>query len=492
MREDAKATIHLLPSGVPGLDAVLGGGIPEYSFNLVAGQSGGGKTTLAQQIAFGNATPERTALYFTILGETPIKMLRYQQQYSFFDAKKLDESIRFVNVSREVLEGTLDDVLETITREVEAADAGLVVVDSFRTLVHSVGSTEPVQGDLQTFVQSLALHLTSWQTTSFLVGEYHERERDASPVFTIADGILWLTQAIERNAVVRKLQVVKMRGRAQMPGLHNFRITDDGIRVFPRISLATEDGEPKRRTGRITSGVPALDRMMGGGIPAGDSILVAGPSGTGKSTLASQFIGGEGARESPSVLVTFEERPEAYLARAEGFGLNLRTLIDAGTLEVIYLRPLDLSPDETLHEIREAVRRLDAERVVIDSLSGFELALASTFRQEFRESLYRLVGALTGRGITVMTTMEVSQDVTGLRFTPNLISFLADDVVLLRYVEMHGELRKVLAVAKMRRSDHSKAFREYRITARGVELGEELRDYRGTVTGASEITLPEG
>lgn len=490
MNTDGTAVINLLPSGVPGLDRVLGGGIPEYSFNLIAGQSGAGKTTLAQQIAFRNATPERKALYFTILGETPIKMLRYQQQYSFFDPKKLEDSIRFVNLGQEVLEGTLDDVLETVTREVEESNPGVVVVDSFRTLVHSVDPPHAANGDLQKFVQSLALHLTTWQATSFLVGEYHERERDASPVFTIADGTLWLTQALDRNAMVRKLQVVKMRGLGQMPGLHTFRITDDGLRIFPRIALVPRDLEPRPTRARITTGLPTLDAMMGGGIPAGDSILVAGPSGSGKSTLASQFIAGEGTGDAPSVLVTFEERPEAYLDRADGFGLDLRKRIEAGTLEVIYLRPLDLSPDETLHEIWEAVKRLDAERVVIDSLSGFELALASTFRQEFRESLYRLVGALTGHGITVMTTMEVSQDVTGLRFTPNLVSFLADDVVLLRYVEMRGELHKVLVVAKMRRSDHSKGFREYRLTARGLELGEELRDYRGTVTGASEITQP--
>ena len=144
-------------------------------------------------------------------------------------------------------------------------------------------------------------------------------------------------------------------------------------------------------------------------------------------------------------------------------------MIEGGTLEALYLRPLDLSPDETLHEIREAVKRVGARRVVIDSMSGFELALAPTFRADFRESLYRLVGALTGVGITVLTTMEVTQGEDELRFTPNVISFLADDLISLRYVEVERRLKKVVAVVKMRGSQHSKAFREYDITEHGFE-----------------------
>ncbi len=180
------------------------------------------------------------------------------------------------------------------------------------------------------------------------------------------------------------------------------------------------------------------------------------------------------------------------MERARGLGFDLEEMVRQGNLRVIYLRPLDLSPDETLQEIRESVGQLGATRVVIDSLSGFELALAPTFRQDFRESLYRLVGALTGVGITVLTTMEIVQSHTDLRFTSSVISFLADDILLLRYAEIEGRLKKVLVVVKMRGSDHSAELRAYEITARGLVVGEALRGRAGIITGVTEQRAGSG
>jgi circadian clock protein KaiC len=488
MSEGKKVVINKLPTGVPGLDLILGGGIPEYSFNLIAGEPGTGKTTVAQQIIFENATPERSAVFFTVLGEPTVKMLRYQQQYSFFDPKKVGESIRFVNLSDEVIERGLKGVLERIVREVEESGAGMVVVDSFRSLVGAAGAGVATHVELHAFVQRLALHLTTWQVTSFLVGEYEDGDQSGNVVFTIADTILWLSQAADNNSVVRKFQVVKVRGQAQMPGLHTFRITDGGLQVFPRLSLAVGEEERQTPSGRARMGVAGLDEMMNGGIPTGDSVLIAGSSGSGKSVLATQFIAEGRKQGEPGVLVVFEEHPKEYLHRAEGLGVHLQEMIDEGTLEAIYLRPLDLSPDETLYEIREAVKRVRAKRVVIDSMSGFELALAPTFRADFRESLYRLVGALTGVGITVLTTMEITQGQDELRFTPNIISFLADDLISLRYVEVERQLRKVVAVVKMRGSQHSKEYLEYEITDHGFEVRGNLDGYSGRITGAPLLT----
>ncbi|MBA4157909.1 MAG: AAA family ATPase [Gemmatimonadetes bacterium] len=487
MSQGKKVVIKKLPTGVPGLDLVLGGGVPEYSFTVVAGEPGTGKTTLAQQFVFENATPERSALFFTVLGEPAVKMLRYQQQYSFFDPKKVGESIRFVSLSDEAIERGLEGVLERIVQEVEKSGAGIVVVDSFRSLSGASATGAAGRADLHSFVQRLALHLTTWQVTSLLVGEYEEADRRGNAVFTIADSILWLTQALDNNSVVRKFQVVKVRGQAQMPGLHTVRITDGGLQVFPRLSLAVGEEERQTPSGRASTGVAGLDEMMGGGIPSGDSVLVAGPSGSGKSVLATQFIAEGGKQGEPGVLVVFEEHPKEYIHRAEGLGFPLREMIDDGRLEAIYLRPLDLSPDETLHEIREAVKRVGAKRVVIDSMSGFELALAPTFRADFRESLYRLVGALTGVGITVLTTIEVTQGQDELRLTPNVISFLADDLISLRYVEVDRHLKKVVAVVKMRGSQHSKAYREYEITDHGFAVGGDLAGYAGRISGAPHL-----
>ena len=478
----AKVTIRKLPTGVRGLDEILGGGIPEFSFNIVAGTPGCGKTTLAHQIVFANATPKKPALYFTVLGEPALKMLRYQQQYSFFDASKLGQAIRFISLADLLLEKDSNAVLEEIIKQVTAANPSIVVVDSFRTVERR--GTGAGQMDMQSFLQRLAQFLTSWEVTSFLVGEYVEAEMRDNPVFTIADGLFWLWQVAERNSVVRKLQIVKLRGQASVPGLHTIRISNGGLQAFSRtLGLVGAKTHPARHR-RLSIGIPELDKMLGGGIVEGDSVLVAGPSGTGKSALATQFIAAGLRAGEPGIMAIFEERPEGYNHRAGTFGLKLKAAQEAGKLETLYLRPLDLSVDETMQEILDAIKRVGAKRLVIDSLVGFEMALAPGFRADFRESLYRMIGALTGAGITILSTVEVEDTFDAMPFSHYAISFLTDDIIRMRYVEIDGQLRKVMVVIKMRGGNHSKDIREYVITTKGVVIIHPRQtDYTGLTTG---------
>ena len=493
-----RVAITQLPTGVPGLDEVLGGGLPEYSFTLVAGAPGTGKTTLAHQLLFSLASPERRALYFSVVGEPMLKILRYQQQMAYFDPAKVGDSIRFLNLSDAVLTQALDQVLADIVRQGEETSPGLVVLDSFHNIAHlAAGRGDPTPvgrggRDVQGFVQRLALHLTSWQATTLLLGNYADQALRDNPMFTLADGVLWLSQVTDHNSVVRKLQVVKMRGQAPMPGLHTVRLDQGGLQVFPRISIEREQAAPMRPPGRIVTGVPGLDALVGGGLPTGDAVLVSGPSGTGKSVLTAQFIAAGVRQGEPGVIAVFEEHPQEYLRRAQRLGLDLEEMVRQGRLAVIYIRPLDLSPDETLLAIRAAVARVGARRVAIDSVSGFELALAPDFRQDFRESLYRLVGALTATGITVLMTMEIMQTSSELRFSPYIISFLSDDIILLRHVEIAGQLRKSLAVIKMRNSDHSKELWLYDITEQGLIVRQSLRDARGTGAVTAELGTGAG
>jgi len=479
MSDRARVAITRLPTGVPGLDEVLGGGLPEYTFTVIAGAPGTGKTTLAHQILFSLATPARPALYFSVLGEPALKMLRYQQQMDYFDPVKVGRTIDFVNLSEAILAGDLDQVLADIVRRVEERGPALVVLDSFHNIARVPGGAGAGGLDVAGFVQRLALHLTSWQATTFLLGNYKDADLRDEPVFTVADGVLWLSQVTDDNSVVRKLQVVKMRGQDLMPGLHTVRLDQAGLQVFPRISSRRARGDHPPLAGRATTGVAGLDALMGGGLPRGDAVMVSGPSGTGKSALATQFIA-EGVRQGePGVIAVFEEHPQEYMERARSLGQDLEEMVRQGALAIIYLRPLDLSPDETLQAIRTAVARIGARRVAIDSVSGFELALAPAFRQDFRESLYRLVGALTGTGVIVLMTMEIVQTTSELRFSPYIISFLTDDILLLRHMEIKGQLRKSVAVIKMRKSDHSKELWLYDITAQGLIVRQSLRDARG-------------
>jgi circadian clock protein KaiC len=210
---------------------------------------------------------------------------------------------------------------------------------------------------------------------------------------------------------------------------------------------------------------------------------VAGSSGTGKSILGSQFIA-EGLRKGePGIVAIFEEIPMEYVERAARFGIDFATPQKDGTLKILYLRPLDLSVDETVHEIVDAVRAVNCKRLVIDSLVGFEMALAPGFRTDFRESLYRMIGALTRLGVTVVSTVEVEENFISMGLSNFAVSFLADDIVRMRYVSINGQLRKMLMVVKMRRSSHSIDLYEYSITQRGVVLGQPLRGYRALTSG---------
>ncbi len=485
MTTEKKVKIGKLFTGVPGLDEILGGGLPEFSFNIIAGEPGGGKTTLAHQIMFANVTPERPGIYFTVLGEPAIKMLRYQQQFDFFDLDKLNIAVRFINLSQVALDDDLEAVLAQIIKDVEAAQPSVVVVDSFRTVIRKKpGGTG--QEDLQSFVQRLTLHLTSWQATTFLIGEYTKGEMRDNPVFTVADGLFWLSQQVERNSIVRKLQIIKQRGRAPIPGLHTFRITGTGVETFPRTFGLTGRPKKSRNRPRLSCGVAELDAMMGGGVPEGDSLLIAGPSGSGKSAFATQFIAAGLRRGEPGIIAMFEERPEEYASRAETLGLGFDAALQEGKLTLFYLRPLDLSVDETMREIIDTVQKTGAKRLVIDSLAGFELALAPAFREDFRESLYRMIGALTRTGVTIVSTVELIESFTELSLSPYAISFLSDDIIRLRYVEIDGQLRKILMVVKMRGGNHSKDIREYEITSEGLQIGARLTGYRGLITGVPE------
>lgn len=471
----SKPTINRLSTGVPGLDDLLGGGLPEYSFNILAGPPGCGKTTLAHQMMFALATPERPAIYFTVLGEPPLKMLRYMQQFDFFDAERVNESVHFINLAEDALAGDLTKVLAAITAAVEQLQPGLVFVDSFRSVALASAESGGQFLSLQHFVQQLGMLMTSWQATTFLIGEYFS-DSDPSPVFTIADGLIWVRQSTLQNSVVRKTEIVKMRGQATIPGLHTFRIGSAGIRIFPSLVL-TQPSLSKRTAERAKIGTPGLDEMLGGGLPRGYSLLIAGPSGSGKSILAASFLA-EGAKNGElGVILVFER----------GLGLsqttNVASLIAAGNVSLVQTADANLSVDEVSAQLVDEVRRTGASRVVIDSLSGFELALAPTFRIDFRESLSRMVAAVATTGATVVMTSELEDRYDDLRFSPYGTAFLTDAIIVQRYVEIQSQLLRVMAVVKVRASAHSTDLRLFSIDDSGIHIGERLTDQEGILGG---------
>jgi circadian clock protein KaiC len=479
---NTKVIIRRLNTGVPGLDQILGGGLPEFSFNLIVGQPGSGKTTLAHQIMFALATRERPALFFTVLGEPPLKMLRYQQQFSFFDLDKVNDSIRYVNLSDEVAMHNFDQVLARITHEVEAFSPALVFVDSFRSVMFESQNLRNDPISLQQFIQQLGILLSGWQATTFLIGEYLS-EHNPNPVLTVADGLLSLEQSIYRNSMVRQMQVIKMRGQETRPGMHTFRITGAGIEIFPAAVVRVDSGDITAASGvsqnraRLTMGIPRLDEMLGGGLPSGYSLLVAGPSGSGKTILATKFLSEGVRRGEPGVIVAFEQVPSQSWIR------TLDDLIRKGQIGLINTRSLDLSIDEIVQNLINLIQKMKATRVVIDSLSGFELAVAPTFREDFRESLFRMVTVLSGLGVTVLMTSELEDRYVDLRFSPYGSAFLTDAIIVQRYIEVGSRLKRVMAVVKVRASNHSNEIRQFEITDEGIVIGDPVHDYEGLLGG---------
>jgi len=474
-----KVLIHRLATGVPGLDSVLGGGLPEFSFNLITGPPGSGKTTLAHQLMFALAGPDRPALFFTMLGEPPLKVLRYQQQFSFYDPDRVNAGIRYVNLGEEAATGRFDQVLAGIMQAVADSSPALVFIDSFLSILPEPGAPSAQALDAHQFIQQLGVLLSSWRITSFLFGEWSS-DREPHPISSIADGLLALSQSVYRNAMVRKLQVLKLRGQASSPGIHTFRMTGAGIQVFPATVPSSPAGVaaalPESRQ-RLAMGVPGLDAMLGGGLPAGYSLLVAGPSGSGKTLLATAFLAEGVRRGEPGVLVAFEQTP------SQSWDPTINRLVESGQLGLINTRLLDLSIDEIVQQLTELIQRLRATRVVIDSLSGFELAVAPTFREDFRESLFRMVSVLAGLGVTVLMTSELEDRYTDLRFSSYGSAFLTDAIIVQRYIEVRSCLKRVLAVVKVRASAHSDELRQYAISDLGILIGGPMPDYEGLLGG---------
>lgn len=477
-----KVSLGKLSTGVQGLDVLLGGGLSEFSFNLIAGPPGSGKTTLAHQIMFSLASNERRALFFTVLGEPPLKMLRYQQQYSFFDMDMVGNCVRYVNLAEDLRTGDFSGVLERLMKEVEDFSPSLVFVDSFRSVAQTARAGNEGVADLQHFIQDLGTRMTSWQATTFLIGEYLHGDAEASPIMTVADGMISLTPVHEDNSVVRKMRVVKMRGQAHLGGSHTFRITDDGIRVYPRIlpPLAADHHQGARvepDAARIPTGTPDLDALLNGGLPQGHSLLVSGPSGCGKTILGTRFLQ-QGARLGEKGVAVSFEKGASRLRNVE-----LAELVANGDVQMVESRKIDLTVDELLDEMNEAIDRSGARRVVVDSLSELALYLAPEGRNQLRATVFQMLSSLAKRGVSVLVTMGLDDDFTQLRFGQADVAYLTDAIVLMRFGESGGQMRRFISVVKVRGSAHSTDLREFHIGDDGIHIEPVATQHEGVLHG---------
>lgn len=460
-------TQRRLRTGSDDLDLVLGGGIPAGSLLIVAGAPGTGKTILAQQLCFANATPDRRALYYTTWSEPHDKLLRHLAPFAFFDEDKLGESIDVVHLADLVETADTDPLAEVAAEVVRASFTSrpsVIVIDSSKAL-HDVAD----ERSFRRAVYDLGSRVGHTDTVLVLVGEYTAEEIEDGPEFAVADGILRLTNESTGAVDRRWLRVVKMRGSMPIAGKHSFTVSGRGFEVYPRFEALPQ--KAAARTGdRLSIGVDALDEMLGGGIPASDSTLVVGPSGVGKTVLALSFVSDGIAAGERSLYVSFQEDADQLVQKAGTFGLNIAGAVADGLLEILHIPPVELNLDAVGALIRDRLTASPVRRLVIDSLA--ELAVAAAAPERFPPYVWSLTGLSRATGTTALITHE-SATLPAVATPASDYSFLFQNALFLRYVDLGGTTARGLQVHKMRNSDHSKEFVRYQIGPAGIHLLEE-------------------
>jgi circadian clock protein KaiC len=454
-----------LSSGLAKLDALLGGGLPANGLTLVAGEPGAGKTILAQHFVFHNATLERPALYCTTVSESLDKLLRYGQTLDFFDAAAVGSSVFFEDLGAVATQPEgLAAVLERLDVLLQGNPPAIVVIDSFKAL-HALATS---RADYRRFLHEMAGKLSVLAASTFLLGEYAGERMHAAAEFAVADTIISLTSERHGYRTARYLEILKMRGSDYASGAHAYRISSEGIRIFPRIADPFDASGYEQATNRVSSGIRALDELLHDGYWAGASTLVAGPTGSGKTLMGLHFLFRGAASGEAGVLATLQESP-AHLARiVEGYGW---TLDDPG-VEVYSRSPVDLLIDEWLHSVLDAVRRTGARRLVVDSIDDLLVAAGDTLR--FREYMYSLVQRCARLQVSLLMTHEVSELFDLVQLSEFGVSHLSDNVVLLQYLREGDELRRAITVLKTRASAHEPLRRQFRITEDGISLIKPL------------------
>lgn len=474
-----------LSAGYPAFDRVLGGGIPRASLSIVTGPPGAGKTILAQQISFAAARSGLRVIYFTNVSEPHAKLVEHISGFGFFSPDLLGDLIQIYNITSQIRNRGFRETLDFIVDSVRAEQADLVVVDSFRGLKHVLDVS--VRDRAALFDMSAQLSLLG--CTSLLVGEYTPDEIQTEPEFAIADGIIYLRYFQEGAQARRTLRVTKLRGVGYLGGEHSYVIDQSGLHVFPRQESLTQAPAYRATEERVSMGVADLDQMMYGGPIRSSSTLIAGSAGTGKTVLSLHFLAAGAACGERGLMVSFQENPEQLAIRAGHFGLGEQLGVVGERTDILFLSPVELDIDYAAALIRDAVEQRGIRRVVIDSVA--ELEFAARDRERFDDFLASLVGYFRGREVTTLMTREIAQLFGGdLTISRRGLSYIVDNIVLLRYIELQGQIRRGITVLKIRGSNHDKSLRELTIDQGRVAVGERFAGLSGLMTGLPRLAPP--
>lgn len=449
-------------SGSKRLDSIFMGGLIRNGINLIMGLPGSGKTILAQQYLFHNATPERPGIYLSTVSEPLEKILRYGQTMSFFDRPAVGSSVFYEDLGRPLNESGLPGVVEYLTTLIKERQPGIIVVDSFKA-IHPYAEHK---GDFRRFLHELAGRLSAIPVTSFWVGEYSLEEVAEAPEFAVADAIVSLATERTAERELRVARVLKLRGSGFLSGKHAYRLSSGGLEVFPRLADPVEQSTYELTSGRVSSGIPVADEMLADGFFPGASTLVAGPSGSGKTLMGLHFVFSGAELGEPGLIATLQENPTQLQRIVQGFDWSL----DHPKIEVMYRTPVDNYLDEWVHDLLDMIEATGARRVMIDSLGDLRAAVTDELR--FREYVYSLLQRLSRQQVSVMMTQEVPELFGVTRLSEYGISHLSDNVVLLQFLRGESQVKRAITVLKTRASEHDPRIRQFEITSEGFILGE--------------------
>jgi circadian clock protein KaiC len=455
-----------LPSGNPRLDEILDGGLLKNAINLIVGVPGSGKTILSQQFAFKNATADRPTLYLSTLSEPMDHILRFGEGFSFFDRAAISSGrVVYEDIGPVLGEHGLDDVLAAIDGYLKKVRPAIVVIDSFRAF-HAFAKDE---GEFRRFLYGLTRRLVVSATTSLWNAPYPRSQAFEAAEFAVADAIVALDIKQVGEREMRTLQVLKLRGSNFRSGQHAYRITVDGFKVFPRLADGQIQSTYQLKQDRAATGITALDQLLGeGGYWSGSTTLIAGPSGIGKTLMGLHFLYHGAELGEPGIMATFQENQSQLERIVKSFGWS----IDDPKVRILSRSVVDMNIDEWVYELLDLAEETSARRIVIDSLPDVQAAAADPVR--FREWMFSLAQRCTRSGISLMMIVEVADLFKLPRISEEGISHLADNVVLLQYVQEGPELARALTVLKTRAMRHRPMVHRYDITDKGFELGDVL------------------
>jgi circadian clock protein KaiC len=463
-------------TGVPGLDRILDGGLLRGGSYLFEGPSGTGKTLLANQIAFHHAATGGKVLYFSLLSESHSRLLQYIRSMEFFDARRVGTEIQYLGGYQALEQGT-KPLLGLIRQSLHAQGATLLVIDGLLAVAERTDAHT-----FRSFLHELQVHSELLGCTVLLVSPAQIGE--FRPEHSAVDGIFDLCNTSHGQRDIRELRVRKFRGSGHLSGLHKLGIGHGGLQVFPRLEalVASTEAPAAELRAKLSTGVPELDEMMGGGVLAGSTTMVIGAAGTGKTVMGLSFLAAGAALEEPALYFGFYESPQRLIGKAESIGLPLREPSDRGLLRILWQLPLERLIDQAAEEILAHVREQGVKRLVIDGVNGFRQAAATPERtagfftaltQELR--LLGVTTLLTAESASLFGT-EINEPIEG-------VSAIVENMLLLRYVEYRSSVRRLLGVLKLRESDYDPSLRELRITPQGIRLGGTFEGVESLLSG---------